>query len=99
MPPKRTAASSRIRVFLVDDHPIVRRGFQLLLGMEADLIVCGEADSGPAALQKILALKPDVAVVDLSLKGSSGLELVKQLRAQGLKLKILIFSMQGEGLY
>jgi DNA-binding NarL/FixJ family response regulator len=99
MPPKRTVASSRIRVFLVDDHPIVRRGFQLLLGMEPDLIVCGDADSGPAALQKILSLKPDVAIIDLSLKGSSGLELIKQLRAQALKLKVLVFSMRDEGIY
>ena len=95
----RQALKSKIRIFLADDHPIVRRGFQLLLGMEPDLMVCGEADSGPAALQKILALKPDVAIVDLSLKGSSGLELIKQLRAQRLNLKLLVFTMQGEGLY
>jgi DNA-binding NarL/FixJ family response regulator len=99
MQPKRTVARSKARVFLVDDHPIVRRGFQLLLGMEPDLMVCGEADSGPTALQKILALKPDVVIVDLSLKGSSGLELIKQLRAQGLKLKLLVFTMRDEGIY
>ena len=99
MPPKRPAASSKTRVFLVDDHPIVRRGFQLLLSMEPDLMVCGEADSGPAALEKILALKPDVAIVDLSLKGGSGLELIKQLRAQALKLKVLVFSMRDEGIF
>jgi DNA-binding NarL/FixJ family response regulator len=96
---KRSPTSSKIRVFLVDDHPIVRRGFQLLLGMEPDLTVCGEADSGPAALQKILTTKPDVAIVDLSLKGGNGLELIKQLRAHGLKLKLLVFSMRDEGLY
>jgi DNA-binding NarL/FixJ family response regulator len=99
MPPSRATARSQIRVFLVDDHPIVRRGFQLLLGMEPDLMVCGEADSGPAALQKILALKPDVAIIDLSLKGGSGLELIKQLRTQALKLKLLVFSMRDEGIY
>jgi DNA-binding NarL/FixJ family response regulator len=99
MPAKRTTASAKTRVFLVDDHPIVRRGFQLLLSLEPDLAVCGEADSGPGALQKILALKPDVAIVDLSLKGSSGLELIKQLRAQALKLKLLVFTMRDEGIY
>ena len=99
MPPKQTAANSKTRVFLVDDHPIVRRGFQLLLGLEPDLMVCGEADSGPGALQKILALKPDVAIIDLSLKGGSGLELIKQIRAQALKLKLLVFSMRDEGIY
>lgn len=95
----RLTLKSKIRIFLVDDHPIVRRGFQLLLGVEPDFLVCGEADSGPAALQKMLSLKPDVAIVDLSLKGSSGLELIKQLRAQRLNLKLLVFTMQGEGLY
>ena len=99
MPPKRTMARTKFRVFLVDDHPIVRRGFQLLLGMEPDVIVCGEADNGAEALQKILALKPDVAIVDLSLKGSNGLELIKQLRAQSLKLKVLVFTMRDEGIY
>ncbi len=99
MPTKLTVASSKIRVFLVDDHPIVRRGFQLLLGVERDLMVCGEADTAPVALQKILALKPDVAIVDLALKGGSGLELIKQLRAQGLQLKLLVFSMRNEGIY
>jgi DNA-binding NarL/FixJ family response regulator len=96
---KRRPVTAKIRVFLVDDHPIVRRGFQLLLGMEPDLAVCGEADSAPAALQMILALKPDVAIVDLSLKGGSGLELIKQLRAQDLKIKVLVFSMREEGVY
>ncbi len=99
MPTKRTVASSKIRVFLVDDHPIVRRGFQLLLAVEPDLMVCGEADTAPAALQKILALKPDVAIIDLALKGGSGLELIKQLRSHELELKLLVFSMREEGVY
>lgn len=89
----------KIRVFLVDDHPIVRRGFQLLLSLEPDLAVCGEADSGPVALDRILQLKPDVAIVDLSLKNSNGLELIKQIRAQKLDLKILVFTMRGDPIY
>ncbi len=93
------ANRSKLRVFLVDDHPIVRRGFQLLLSMEPDMMVCGEAESGPGALEKILALKPDVAVVDLSLKSGSGLELIKQLRAQSASLKILVFTMHAETVY
>ncbi len=90
---------TKTRVFLVDDHPIVRRGFQLLLSLEPDLMVCGDADSGPGALEKIITVKPDVAVVDLSLKSSSGLELVKQLRAQSASLKILVFTMHAEAVY
>ena len=99
MQPKQSVARKKIRVFLVDDHPIVRRGFQLLLGMEPDLMVCGEADSGPAALQKILALKPDAAIIDLTLKGGNGLELIKQVRAQLPELKLLVFTMRDEGIY
>ncbi len=86
-------------MFLVDDHPIVRRGFQYLLNVEPDLLVCGEADSGPEALQKILTLKPDVAIVDLSLRSSNGLELIKQVRAQDLNVKILVFTMRAETIY
>ncbi|MCX6925572.1 MAG: response regulator transcription factor [Verrucomicrobia bacterium] len=99
MQAKRSAASSKIRVFLVDDHPIVRRGLQLLLSMEPDLVVCGESDGGPEALQKMLALKPDAAIIDLSLKEGSGLELIKQLRAQSQKMKVLVFSMRDEAIY
>ncbi len=96
---KTPASRSKIRVFLVDDHPIVRRGFQLLLSMEPDFMVCGDADAGPEALDKIIALKPDVAVIDLSLKSSSGLELIKQLRARSADLKILVFTMHAEAIY
>lgn len=99
MPAKTNVASTKTRVFLVDDHPIVRRGFQLLIGLERDLMVCGEADNGPEALKKVLELKPDLAIVDLTLKASSGLELIKQLHSQLPKLKILVFTMRDEGVY
>jgi len=95
----KATTNPKVRIFLVDDHPIVRRGFQLLLAMEPDVTVCGEADSAPVALEKILALKPDVAIVDLALKSGSGLELIKQLRAQNATLKILVFTMRGEVFY
>ena len=96
---KNAGDAAKIRVFLVDDHPIVRRGFQLLLSLERDLVVCGDADNAPLALQKILALKPDVAIIDLSLKSSSGLELVKQIRAHSAKVKIVVFTMHAEAIY
>lgn len=99
MKANRDPARDKVEVFLVDDHPIVRRGLQLLLNLEAGFKVCGEADSGPVALERILALKPDVAIVDLSLKSSNGLELIKQLRALLPELKILVFSMAAEGIY
>jgi len=99
MTPSKKSPAQKIQVFLVDDHPIVRRGLQLLISMERDLAVCGEADSGPAALEKILELRPDVVIVDLALKSSSGLELIQQLRAQSSALKMLVFSMRDEGVY
>ncbi len=89
----------KTRIFLVDDHPIVRRGLQLLISLERDLMVCGEAESAPVAVEKVLALKPDLVVVDLALKAGSGLELIKQLRSQHSKLKLLVFSMRDEGIY
>ena len=91
-----SGTAKKIRVFLVDDHPIVRRGFQLLLSLERDLAVCGEAESGPEALAKILELKPDVAIVDLSLKSSSGLDLIKHVRAHSSRVKLLVFTMRSE---
>jgi DNA-binding NarL/FixJ family response regulator len=89
----------KVRIFVVDDHPVVRRGFQLLLSFEPDFMVCGEADNLPAALEKIIALQPDVVIVDLLLKTGSGLELIKQLRAQSLKMKLLVYTMQDEATY
>ncbi len=89
----------KTRIFIVDDHPIVRRGLQLLISLEADLMVCGEAESAPLAVEKVMATKPDLVVVDLALKAGSGLELIKQLRGQHTKLKMLVFSMRDEGIY
>jgi DNA-binding NarL/FixJ family response regulator len=99
MTASKPIGAPKVRIFLVDDHPIVRRGFQLMINLERDLQVCGEADSGPTALERIAALQPDVAIVDLTLKSSSGLDLIKQLRVQHPKLKILVFSMHDETFY
>lgn len=96
---KAAPAISKTKVFVVDDHPIVRRGLQFLLGIEPNVCVCGEAESGPEALEKINALQPDVAIVDLTLKDSSGLDLIKNLRIQCPKVKLLVFSMHDELFY
>jgi DNA-binding NarL/FixJ family response regulator len=97
-PPKQPAAA-RKRVLLVDDHPIVRQGIRLLIAQEADLEVCGEADSVPAALAAIQETRPDIAVVDLSLKGASGLELIKDIRIRFPQLQVLVLSMRDEAFY
>jgi DNA-binding NarL/FixJ family response regulator len=89
----------KARVYIVDDHPIVRSGLAQLINQEADLRVCGEAADASAALDGIDALKPDVAVVDLSLHGPDGLELVKSLRSRHLAVPVVILSMHDESLY
>lgn len=87
---------SRIRVFLVDDHPLVRDWLRNLLQMEQDFEVIGEADETAAALAAMAADKPDIAVVDLSLKRGSGLDLIKSLRLRHPEIRVLVLSMHEE---
>lgn len=87
------------RVFLVDDHPIILRALQLLVGRDQGFAVCGEATTGREALDAILRLQPDVAIVDLSLADSSGLNLIGQIRAQSREIKILVYSSHEEPIY
>jgi DNA-binding NarL/FixJ family response regulator len=87
------------RVFIVDDHPIVRQGLKLLINQEPDLTVCGEAENAPSVLPAIRALKPAIAVIDLSLGHDSGIELIKNIRLQHPELLLLVLSMHDESLY
>jgi DNA-binding NarL/FixJ family response regulator len=87
------------RVFVVDDHPIVRQGLALLINREEDLIVCGEAEEAHTALEAIAALRPDILIVDISLTGPDGIELVKTLRARSATLPVLVLSMHDELTY
>jgi DNA-binding NarL/FixJ family response regulator len=89
----------KARVLVVDDHPIVRGGLAQLINQEADLHVCGEAADAATAFDAIETMKPDVAVVDLSLHGPDGLELVKNLRARHIPVPVVILSMHDESLY
>jgi DNA-binding NarL/FixJ family response regulator len=88
-----------IRVLIVDDHPIVRRGFASLLAGEADIEVCGEAGDGATALAMLDTAAADVALVDVSLGGASGIDLLKELKERAPKLAVLIVSMHDELLY
>ena len=97
LPP--SAPTRKHRVFVVDDHPIVRQGLALLINQEPDLMVCGEAEeaaSVPAALNR---LRPDVLVLDISLPGPDGLELLKEIRTTDPGLPILVLSMHDESVY
>lgn len=98
-PTAAAAVATKRRLFLVDDHPVTRQGVAALINQEADLEVCGEADSAPQALQLIQTLAPDLAVVDITLKTTSGIELLKNLKAVMPDLPVLIMSMHDESLY
>lgn len=97
--PAKPCAAGKVRVFLVDDHPVLRKGIAECINAEPDLWVCGEAGSAAEALAGIARLRPDVALVDISMPGRDGLELLKDLRAQGATTRLLVFSMHDESLY
>jgi DNA-binding NarL/FixJ family response regulator len=88
-----------IRVYLVDDHPLVREGLANLINQQHSMQVCGEAEAVPEAIEGIAATRPDVAVIDISLKGASGLDLIKQLKGQQPAVKVVALSMHDESLY
>jgi DNA-binding NarL/FixJ family response regulator len=101
MPTESPAAAraARSTVFIVDDHPIVRQGLALLINREADLIVCGDAEDAHSALRLIESIRPNLVVVDISLNGPDGLDLLKNIRARDPDLPVLILSMLDETLY
>lgn len=88
-----------IRILLVEDHPVVRKGFTALLEEEPDMEVCGETGSAPEAERMAGELSPDLAIVDLSLAEGDGLELVKRLTARYDGIRILVSSIHDEKLY
>jgi DNA-binding NarL/FixJ family response regulator len=95
----REAGARKKTIFLVDDHPLVREWLTNLIRQQADLDVCGEAENRSQALQAIVALKPDVAIVDIALKDSSGIELIKDLKSSCPAVEILVLSMHEETHY
>ncbi|MBM3969843.1 MAG: response regulator transcription factor [Planctomycetes bacterium] len=97
MPRNETAKPAR--VLIVDDHPAVREALALRISRNADLLVCGEASDLAEALQLISETKPDVAVIDISLKTGNGLDLIKRIKARGETVRMLVWSMYQESLY
>ena len=96
--PSKTVVD-KSRVFIVDDHPLVREGLSNLINGQDDLIICGEAKDSAQALDGITKARPDVALIDISLENESGLELVKQLRSQFPLVALIVLSMHDETLY
>jgi DNA-binding NarL/FixJ family response regulator len=91
---------SKIKIFIVDDHPIIRQGLKELIDQEPDLLVCGEADNAMDATRAIKALLPDVAIVDISLnKDMSGLDLIKEIKTKYPSMLTLVLSMHDETIF
>jgi DNA-binding NarL/FixJ family response regulator len=87
------------RIVLVDDHPLFRKGLEEMIHSDGTFAVCGEAGNAAEAMAVIRKLSPDMAIVDLSLPGANGIELIKNIRAEFPKLPILVLSMHDESLY
>ncbi len=93
------AGKNKTKIIIVDDHPIIRQGLAELINNEPDLIVCGQAEDAHEALVKIKESEPDMVIVDISLKETSGMELIKDIKVQYPNLPVLVLSMHDEALY
>jgi DNA-binding NarL/FixJ family response regulator len=93
------AAVTKKRIMVVDDHPIVRQGLALLINREPDLLVCGEAEEAMGAMHVLASARPDLLIVDISLNGPDGIDLLKNLRTTHPNLPVLILSMHDESIY
>jgi DNA-binding NarL/FixJ family response regulator len=92
-------ASTKLKVLLVDDHPVTRQGMRALINQQLNLEVCGESDNAAQALDLVGQLQPDIAILDVSLKSTNGIELTKNIKALAPNLPILVVSMHDEALY
>jgi DNA-binding NarL/FixJ family response regulator len=93
------ANEGEIRIFLVEDHPIFRNGLADLINQELDMVVCGHAEDAPEAITTIKKLKPDAVVTDITLKETSGLDLIKDIKTQCPNTPVLTLSMHDESHY
>ena len=96
---RRESPERRARIMIVDDHPLVRSGLRELINLQPDLEVCGEAAEVNEAIRLLDSRKPDLMIVDLSLKESSGLDLIKRVKSRSNDTKMLVSSMYDESLY
>ena len=93
------AKTLRSRILLVEDHPIARQGLAELLNRQSDLTVCGQAESLPEAQAEVARRKPDLVLLDITIKGTNGVDVLKHLKTSYPDLKILMLSMYDEKLF
>jgi DNA-binding NarL/FixJ family response regulator len=97
--PSTPKAATQTRILIVDDHPMMREGLRSMINRQPDMRVCGEAENAAQAMSAVQQFAPDLALVDITLPGKSGLELVKDLKVMLPQLVILAISMHDESLY
>jgi DNA-binding NarL/FixJ family response regulator len=95
----KSTQTAKKTVLIVDDHPLLRQGLALLINQQEDMQVCGEAEEAHAAMYAVAQRRPDIMILDISLNGPDGLELLKSIRATDPDLPILILSMHDEAIY
>lgn len=95
----RSTTRAAIKVLVVDDHPLIRLGIAELLAAETDMVVCGQVSTMQEALAEATRLKPEVAIIDVSLDGNNGIELMKTLSARPAPILLLAYSMHDEAIY
>jgi len=96
---RQSAGPAKKKIFIVDDHPMMRDGLAQMIANESDLSVCGDAENASEALERMEKLRPDLALVDITLRSGSGLELIKDLQARLPTVAVLVISMHDESLY
>lgn len=96
---RNNAATRPIKVLVVDDHPAIREALAIRIARTQDMLVCGEAEDLAGALKLVKDKKPDVAIIDISLKAGDGIDLIKHIRARDKELPILVWSMHSESVY
>ncbi|MBV8102923.1 MAG: response regulator transcription factor, partial [Verrucomicrobia bacterium] len=96
---KKNEKPQKSRIFIVDDHPMTRAGLAHLINHQPDTLVCGEAENAAEALDRMAVSQPDLMLIDITLPGKSGLELIKDVKAMRPDLAILVISMHDESLY
>ena len=94
----RATKSRTARVLIVDDHPAVREGLAIRISRQSDLKVCGEAADIAEALKLVAHTRPDIVIVDISLKNGNGIDLIKRIRASDVSIRMLVWSMYSESL-
>jgi DNA-binding NarL/FixJ family response regulator len=92
-------APPKVKILLVDDHPITRQGIKALVNQQRHLEICGEADNAEAAVELVDQLRPNLAIIDISLKAMNGIDLTQRIRSRTPQVLVLVVSMHDESLY